>query len=223
MIRLRVGQNTADASRRSPLLRRASALSLLLVVSIIASACQRKIQAPDGLEGAVDPTTEIGASGDVCKLLTTAELQLALNAPVGESQQGGRPILVGMRMCYTLGGDSPVQSPQMANHSVVERISSDAKSVAVWGLLRRSAERRFRTYERRNEDHLDPIEVGEHKALWDARLMTLTILVDRNQALGVQLKVDNPPLPSEADAADRGAYVKRVAELLALRALQRFD
>jgi len=206
----------------------------LLAVLLVASGCARKLNVPDGLEGAVDPTTEIGASGDVCGLLTDAEIQLALNAPVGQLQSGGRPVLVGMKMCSSGAGstkqspeaDGPSPKPTGTQPDGPKKVKIEERQVgsqAVWGLLRKSAEKQFNAYQKRNDKYLESMKVAGHDALWDDHLRTLTVLVDKDKAFGIQLKVDNPPLPKEATKKDRRAYVKKVAELLALRALQRFD
>lgn len=170
---------------------------LLAAGALGASACNRTPSLPAaGNPTDVTKTAPIGKDGP-CRLLDVGEVELALNVTIGGTASGSRtrPALAGMEMCS---------------------VRSD-RSVAVWGVLSKSAAERFRQYKDWNGPYLESRKLDGRPALWDERLRTLVVL-DGSRAFAVRLTVERPPLRKGADV---DAYVEQAAGRLAARALKR--
>lgn len=205
------------------------ALSIAILAALAASGCSRDAAAPAALDGVDEISASESLKGQAtpCNLLASEEVELSINAAIGEKIQPGRPILAGMVMCSLAGGTG--DEGRIEDSGGSSNIGDAARavsalgyngSVASWGLTGRGARPLYQEYRRISERSLDAVEVSRREAVWDPELRTLVVVGPGERILGIRLTVRRLPL---APNQDQATYIRETAKALAERAVRRMD
>lgn len=169
--------------------------SLVLAILLAGAACTQKAEIPTGLDSSDIDSAAKQLSG-VCRLLMPEEVELALNAPLGDLSPASRPVLKGMPMC-TMG-------------------TGPKGSAISWGLSSRSGPSLFKRYAVWNKDYVEDVSGLGDKAIWDENLTTLIVL-HKNRVLGVRLTFNSP----KSKSSEPALRPRQTASALAIKILRR--